>query len=165
MPEQKQERPRLLNILAVLLLFQTPLIVFLGLSVLTDHWTFLYSWSFFWEDLREAFSMMIITPGEVVGDEILLFNVLAFFLLVLGASASLFAGLTFNSGRPITWIMGLFAQIATLVAGIGLYLIHTPPQAYWLIVIGILMVLYLNYGSVRQWFLHAAPIREESLHG
>lgn len=160
MPEQKKERPRLLTLLTFLLLLQAPVIVFLGLNLLTRHWTFLFSWSIFWEDVREAFSLVVNTPGELVVDEILIYEALAFILLLLGGSAALFAGLTFNGGKLISWILSLFAQIATLVAGIGLYVISSPSQAYWLIAIGILMVLYLNYGSVRQWFLQSAPIRE-----
>lgn len=160
MTEQKKERPRLLTLLTFLLLLQAPVIVFLGLNLLTRHWTFLFSWTIFWEDIREAFSLMVNTPGEISGDEILFYEAIAFILLLLGAIAAIFAGLTFNGGKPISWILSLFAQIATLVAGIGLYLILSPAQAYWLIAIGILMVLYLNYGSVRQWFLQSAVIRE-----
>jgi len=42
-----------------------------------------------------------------------------------------------------------------LVAGIGLYWLFQPSQSYWLMAIGVLMVLYLNYGDVRQWFLQS----------
>ena len=40
-----------------------------------------------------------------------------------------------------------------LLTGIGLYFVHKPNPSYWLIGIGILMVLYLNNADVRQWFL------------
>ncbi len=149
----KTQRPRLITMLTIFLLLQIPLIVFLGLNLLTQHWTFLVSLSVLWEDIQEAFRLMLATPGEIVGDEILFFNLLGFFVLLMGAGAALFAGLTFHRGRPMAWIMSLFAQIATLMAGIGLYFVHQPVQSYWLIAIGILMVLYLNYAEVRQWFL------------
>jgi hypothetical protein len=61
-------------------------------------------------------------------------------------------------------VLSLTAQIGTLLAGIGLYVIYSPAQAYWLIGIGILMVLYLNYGDVRQWFLQSDNIIQEEFN-
>jgi hypothetical protein len=164
MSEQKQERPRLITLLTLLLLLQGPLILIVGLNLLTDHWTFLFSWSLFWAELQEAFFLVISTPGEIRADEILFYNVVGFAILVLAALASFFSGVTFNRGAAISWIMGLVSQIATLVTGIGLYLIYKPSHAYWLLVIGILMVLYLNYDDVRQWFLQTEAVRTEEMH-
>jgi hypothetical protein len=152
-PDEEGQRPRLVRLLTILLFMQVPLVIFLGLNLLTEHWTFLVSISVFWEDLQEAFRLMLATPGKIVGDEILFFNLLGFFMLLWGSGAALFAGLTFHRGRPMAWIMSLFAQIATLLTGCGLYFVHQPSQSYWLIAIGILMVLYLNFSDVRQWFL------------
>jgi hypothetical protein len=146
-------RPRLITLLTILLLLQVPALVTLGLNLLTQHWAFLTSLSVLWEDIQAAFRLTLATPGELVGDEILSFKVIAFIVLLVGAAAALFAGVSFHRGRPIAWIMSLLAQIATLVAGIGLYFIYQPDQSFVLIGFGILMVLYLNYGDVRQWFL------------
>lgn len=152
-PGEESHRPRLVTLLTILLLLQVPLLIFLGLNILTQHWTFLVSISVFWADIQEAFRLMLATPGEIVGDEILFFNLLGFFILLLGAGGAFFAGLAFRRGRPIAWIMSLFAQIATLVSGVGLYFVYQPNQSYWLIAVGILMVFYLNFAEVRQWFL------------
>jgi hypothetical protein len=73
------------------------------------------------------------------------------------------AGLIFYRGKPTAWILGLLAQIGTLVSGLALYFLHQPSQAYWLLVLGIIMVMYLNYGDVRQWFLQADEALEEGL--
>lgn len=74
------------------------------------------------------------------------------------------AGLTFYRGKAVTWILSLVAQIGTLLCGLGLYFISRPPQAYWLLVVGIIMVLYLNYGEVRQWFLQSEVEEEEGAY-
>lgn len=161
MPKQKHERPRLITILSVFLILQAPLIIFLGLNVLTDHWTFLYSWPDFWQAFQEAFSLVLQTPGEVATDEILFYNVLAFAVLTASAILALIAGLTFNRGGALAWIISLLAQIGTLLVGIGLYLLHRPYQTYWLLAIGVLMVLYLNYGDVRLWFLQSELADQE----
>jgi len=153
MPKEKQARPRIINLLTVFLLLQTPLMVFLGLNILTDHWSFLGSWSVFWAEFEQAFILVIQTPGEFSNGEALFFEVLVFAVLVLSAIISLLAGLTFSKGKAVTWIMSLMAQIGALSCGIALYLISQPPQAYWLLFGGIIMVMYLNYGDVRQWFL------------
>lgn len=155
MTDKKPQRPRLISLLTIFLFFQVPAVIFLGLNLLTHHWTFLTSVSVLWEDVNEAFRLVMETPGKIVGDEILFYNLLGFFLLLLGSSAALFSGLTFHRGRPMAWIMSLFAQIATLMTGIGLYFVYHPNQSYWLIAIGILMVLYLNNADVRQWFLQS----------
>src|SRR6056297_2939484 len=107
----KIHKPRLISLLTVFLLLQVPGLVFVGLNLLTKHWTFLVSFSVLWADIQEAFRLALETPGEVVGDEILLFNLIGFFVLLLGSGAALFAGLTFRRGRPMAWIMSLFAQI------------------------------------------------------
>jgi hypothetical protein len=164
MSEKKQERPRLITLLTLLLLLQGPLILIVGLNLLTDHWTFLFSWSSFWAELQEAFFLVISTPGEIGADEVLFYNVVAFSILVLAAIASFFSGLTFNRGAAISWIMSLVSQIATLMTGIGLYLIYKPSQAYWMLVIGTLMVLYLNYDDVRQWFLRTEAVWTEETY-
>ena len=165
MPKYHQKRPRLITLLAVLLIIQSLVIIFLGLNLLTNRWTFLLSWSILWEDLKESFSLILKTPGILERDEILFYHVLAFGLLLMGAGASLFAGLSFHRGGSISWIMSLFAQIATLLSGIGLYLLRRPSQSYWLIALGILMVLYLNYGDVRQWFLQSELTAMEESDG
>ena len=154
MPSRKNlTRPRLITLLTVFLLLQVPALVAIGLNILTQHWSFLTSLSVLWKDIQTAFRLTWETPGELVGDEILSFKIIGFFVLLLGAAAALLAGLAFHRGRPITWIASLIAQIATLVVGIGLYFIYQPDQSYGLIAIGILMVFYLNDGGVRQWFL------------
>ena len=158
MTDQKQERPRLITLLTILLLLQALLLLFLGLNLMADHWTFLLSWNVFMRELGDDFQLVLNTPGEIARDEILFYNSVAFVILVIAASVSLIAGITFNRGGAMTWILSQIAQIATLVTGIGLYLIHRPSQAYWLMAIGVLMVLYLNYGDVRQWFLQGKEI-------
>jgi hypothetical protein len=164
MPKEKQARPRLITLLTFLLLLQTPVLVFLGLNLLTDHWSFLGSWPMFWEELETAFLHVINTPGELVGEEVLLYEVLAFAVLVISAAASLVAGFTFPQGKPVSWILSLIAQIGVLLCGIALYFISRPPQAYWLLGVGIIMVLYLNYGHVRQWFLQPEEHALEEAH-
>jgi len=153
MPKEKQRRPRLISILTILLLLQAPLLILLGLNLLKDHWSFLKSWPMSWAEIKSAFSMIVETPGELAHDVTLIFDMVAFFVLVSAAGVSLLAGLTFPRGKPIAWILGLLTQIGTLISGIGLYFIHRPPQAYWLLGVGVIMVLYLNYKNVRQWFL------------
>lgn len=153
MPKEKQARPRLITLLTILLFLQTPLMIFLGLNLLTDHWSFLGSWPVFWDELQGAFSLFLHTPGELVGEEVLFYEVVAFAVLVISAAVSLVASLTFPRGRALAWILSLIPQIGALLCGIALYFISRPPQAYWLLVVGIIMVLYLNYGDVRQWFL------------
>ncbi|MFW5714724.1 MAG: hypothetical protein ACOCYU_08635 [Brevefilum sp.] len=161
--EPKSQKPRLIKLLTVFLLLQVPGLIFIGLNLLTQHWTFLLDFSVLWEDIREAFQLALATPGDVVGDEILLFSLIGFFVLLLGAGAALYAALTFRRGRPMAWIMSLVAQNAVLVTGIGLYFVYQPNQSYWLIAIGIFMVLYLNNAEVRQWFLRSWA--GEELHG
>lgn len=153
MPREKQARPRIIYLLMIFLLLQTPLMIILGLNILTDHWSFLGSWSVFWTEFEQAFILVIQTPGEFSNGEALFFEVIVFAILVLAASISLLAGLTFSKGKAVTWIMSLMAQIGALSCGIALYLISQPPQAYWLLAGGIIMVMYLNYSDVRQWFL------------
>ncbi len=160
MTSQKNHKPRLIALLTFFLFLQVPVILFLGLNLLTHHWAFLVSYRVLWEDIQAAFSLALETPGELVEDEILFFNLLSFLLLLFGSAAALLAGFNFRRGRPMAWIMSLFAQVATLLTGIGLYFVHQPNQAYWLIAIGILMVLYLNNAEVRQWFLQ---IRERGV--
>ena len=150
---KKTQRPRLITMLTLFLFLQIPVIIFLGLNLLTQHWGFLVSLSVLWKDIQDAFRLALETPGEVVADEILFFNLLGFFILLLGSGSALIAGVTFHRGRPLAWILSLFAQIATLLAGIGLYFVHQPSQSYGLMAIGILMVVYLNNVDVRQWFL------------
>lgn len=164
MAETKQERPRMITLLTVLLLLETLLILFLGLNLLTDHWTFLFSWPVFREEMQQAYFMVISTPGEMEGDEILFYNVIAFAVLTISAGSTLISGLSFRSGGAVSWIMGLLGQIGLLMTGIGLYFIYRPSQAYWLLVAGILMVLYLNYEDVRQWFLQSEQMAQEELN-
>lgn len=152
MSVENKEKPRLIVILTVLLFLQAPLVVFLGLNLLTEHWTFLISWDVFWSDIQEAFSLVMHTPGVVEGDETLFYSVTAFAILLVAAATALISGILFNRGGVFPWILSLIAQISTLIAGIGLYILFSPSQSYWLIAIGILMVLYLNYGDVREWF-------------
>ncbi len=144
---------RLVTILSFLLLLQTPLLVFLGLNLLTNNWFFLTSWQNFWQAFVSAFQIARETPGEFVKGEALFYNFIAFIFLVFSAGISFAAGLTFSRVKTGVWIMALLAQIGTLITGIGLYIIHRPPHAYWLIVIGVIMVLYLNYREIRHWFL------------
>jgi hypothetical protein len=160
MPKEKQRRPRLVSILTILLLLQTPLLIFLGLNLLTDHWSFLTSWPLFWAELQAAFKLVVETPGELAQDEVLIFDLVAFLVLLIAAGAALVAGLTFPRGKAVAWIFGLLAQIGTLISGIGLYFIYRPSQAYWLLVVGVTMVLYLNYKNVRQWFLQPEDDQE-----
>ena len=149
----KSQRPRLITMLTFFLFLQIPVIIFLGLNLLTQNWKFLVSLSVLWEDIRAAFRLALETPGKMVDDEILFFNLLGFFILLLGSGAALLAGVSFHRGRPMAWILSLFAQIATLLTGIALYFVHQPSQSYGLIAVGILMVLFLNNVDVRQWFL------------
>lgn len=165
MAVKEQERPRLIAILSVLLLLQAPLILFLGLNLLTNHWTFLISWSVFWDDVREAFALMLETPGTTLAQEIPIFDLVGFAILLFSAAVSIIAGLTFRKGAAFSWVLSLIAQIGTLVTGIGLYLIHKPSQGYWLMGIGLLMVVYLNYANVRRWFLQSRVIPEGGNNG
>jgi len=165
MAVKRQERPRLISILSVLLVLQAPLILFLGLNLLTNHWTFLISWSVFWEDVREAFALMLATPGVTVVNEVPLFDLVGFAILLFSAAASIIAGLTFRKGGAFSWVLSLIAQIGTLVTAIGLYFIHNPSQAYWLMGIGLLMVIYLNYSNVRRWFLQSRVAQEGGMNG
>ena len=163
--EKKQERPRLIDILAIVLLLQAPVLVFFGLNLLTNHWTFLYSWTVFWQDISDAFAGVMNTPGEIQRSEVVLYDAVGFGVLAFSAGTALFAGLRFKHGSVFVWVMSLVTQIGTLVTGIGLYVIHRPSQAYWIMAVGILMVLYLNYEEVRQWFLQTeAPVKREG-HG
>ncbi len=150
-----QEKPRLIGILTALLILQAPLILFLGLNLVTQHWTFLISWDVFWSDMQEALSLVTNTPGVVEGDEVLLYSVIAFAVLTFSAAVVLLAGLLFARRGVFPWILSLIGQIGTLVTGIGLYFVYKPSQSYWLMGVGILMVLYLNYGDVRTWFIHS----------
>jgi len=153
--DKRKQRPRLIALLTVFLLLQSPALIFIGLNLLTQNWTFLTSLSVFSADFRSAFRLGLETAEELVRDEVLIHNVMGFFVLLMGSGSALFAGLSFPRGRPMAWIMSLVTQIAVLVTGIGLYFVYQPNQSYWLILIGILMVLYLNYGDVRQWFLQS----------
>ena len=164
MPKDTQLRPRLIPILTVLLIIQTPLLIFLGLNLLTNRWSFLTSWPRFWAELRVAFTLILQTPGEYASDEILFYDVIMFAVLEVSAAVSLLAGLTFYRGKAVAWMMGLVAQIGTLAVGLSLFFIYQPPQAYWLMVLGIIMVMYLNYGEVRHWFLQPNEDSEESAH-
>ncbi len=163
MPKETQSRPRLTALLTVLLLMQAPLLVFLGLNLLTNQWTFLTSWSSFWAEFEAAFTL-VQSPGQIAADDVLFYDVIAFAVLASSAAMVLIAGVTFHRGVAISWVLGLLAQIGTLVSGLGLYFIHKPPQAYWLLVMGVVMVLYLNYGDVSQWFLQPAASAEEDLY-
>jgi hypothetical protein len=153
MPTEKQTRPPLITILTILLVVQTPILIFLALNLLTDRWSFLASWSAFWIELKTAAAIVLATPGEFVHDEVLVYDIIAFVILIISGVTSFLSGLTFTRGRAISWILSLMAQIGTLLSAVGLYIIHQSSQAYWLLLIGIIMVLYLNYGEVRQWFL------------
>lgn len=164
MPKEKQLRPRLIPILTVLLVVQAPILIFLGLNLLTNRWSFLTSWPLFWSEFQAAFELVLQTPGEHARDEILFYDVLIFAVLEVSAAVSLLAGLTFYRGKAITWMLGLMAQIGTLLSGLVLYFLNRPPQAYWLMVLGISMVMYLNYGDVRQWFLQSENDLEEGVH-
>jgi hypothetical protein len=161
MPKQKQRRPRLISILTIFLLLQAPLLIFLGLNLLTNRWSFLTSWPLFWTEIQAAFSIVVETPGELAQDEVMIYSMIAFFILESSAAISLLAGLSFPRGKATAWILGLMAQIGTLMSGIGLYFVRRPPQAYWLLVVGVVMVLYLNYKDVRQWFLQPEEDQEE----
>lgn len=163
MPKEKQHRPRLIPILTVLLVLQLPVLTFLGLNLLTNRWSFLRSWPRFWLEFRGALALFLQTPGEYARDEILFYDVMLFAVLESAGVLALLAGLIFYRGKPIAWILGLLAQIGTLVSGLALYFLHQPSQAYWLLVLGIIMVMYLNYGDVRQWFLQADEALEEGL--
>ncbi len=153
MPEHKQTHPRLITLMIVLLLLQGPVLLFLALNLLTEHWSFLFSWPVFITELERAFSLVVSTPGELVEDAILFYNMVAFGILSVAAVIAVFSGLTIRRGGALSWIMGLIAQIATLMTAIWLYMIYKPAQAFWLMGIGILMVLYLNNADVRQWLL------------
>lgn len=161
MAKEKQLRPRLIAILTVLLILQAPLLVFLGLNLITDRWAFLTSWDRFWAELQAAFVLVSQTPGTAARDELLVYDVISFAILAVSAGLALVAGVTFLRGKAINWILGLMAQIGTLASGLSLYFIHQPPQAYWLLAVGIIMVLYLNYGEVRQWFLQQEETEAE----
>ncbi len=160
MPEQKQERPRLIPLLVILLLIQVPVLVILSLNLITDQWTFLFSWPVFWEEIKSAFLLVIQFPGEMAEDAYILYSVVAFAVLFIGAGCGLISGILLHKGGVFAWIMGLLAQIITLGTGIVLYIVYQPTQAYWLILIGILMVLYLNDSGVRQWLLQSEELAE-----
>lgn len=165
MPEPKQERPHLIPLLTLLLLIQVPVLLLLGLNLLTDQWTFLFSWRVFSREVSEAFNLMLIHPGEPIEDALLFYNLVAFGVLDLAAACALVSGILLHRGGVFSWIMGLAAQIVTLGIAIFLYLVYQPSQAFWLMAIGIMMVLYLNDGSVRQWLLQSEEYAEEQLHG
>jgi hypothetical protein len=160
MPKVTQARPRLTALLTVLLLLQAPLLVLLGLNLLTNHWAFLTPWPSIWAEL-EAAIMLIQSSGQITLDDVLFYDVIAFAVLVFSAVMALIAGATFHRGQAITWVLGLLTQIGTLVSGLGLYFVHKPSQAYWLLVMGVVMVLYLNYGDLSQWFLRPDTGAEE----
>lgn len=164
MPKENRVRPRLIAILTVLLLLQSLLMLFLGLNLLTDRWAFLSSWSVFWAELQAAVLLAINIPWQFIEDKVLLYYVIAFVILVLASAAALIAGVTFYRGKAVTWILSLVAQIGTLISGLGLYFISRPPQSYWLLLVGVIMVLYLNYGEVRQWFLQSDEEAEEGVY-
>ncbi len=160
MPKETQARPRLTALLTILLLLQAPLLVFLGMNLLTNQWAFLTSWPSFWAEFEAAFTL-VQSSGQITMDEVLFYDVIAFAVLVFSAALALIAGATFHRGVAITWVLGMLAQIGTLVSGLGLYFIHKPSQVYWLLVMGVVMVLYLNYGDVIQWFLQPNTRSEE----
>lgn len=164
MPKEKQLRPRLIPILSVLLILQSPILIFLGINLLTNRWSFLTSWPHFWSEFRMAFELVLQTPGVHTSNEVLLYDVLMFTVLEVSAAVSLLAGLAFYRGRPIAWMLGLVAQIGALSAGLVLFVLNRTPLAYWLLVLGIIMVMYLNYGDVRQWFLQPEENLEEGAH-
>ena len=149
----ENRQPRLVAILAGLLILQTPLLIFLGLNLLNMNWTFLTSWQNFWNSFVSAFQIAWETPGKYVKGENLFYDVIAFLILVLNAGFLFVAGLIFPGGKQGAWILALIGQIGTLTCGIGLYFIHRPSQAYWLIAVGVTMVMYLNYRDVRHWFI------------
>ena len=121
MPKEKQLRPRLIHILTVLLILQSPILIFLGINLLTKQWSFLASWPRFWSEFRMAFELVLQTPGEHTSNEVLLYDVLIFTVLEVSAAVSLLAGLAFYRGRAISWMLGLVAQIGTLSAGLVLF--------------------------------------------
>jgi hypothetical protein len=164
MIKEKQVKPRLVSSLTVLLILQAPLLIFLGLNLLTARWEFLMSWQQFWAELKDAYFLIIDTPGVFARDEVLFYDALAFATLLLSAGLALVAGLTFYRGRSVTLMIGLMAQIGTLISGLGLYFLQRPPQAYWLLAMGIIMVLYLNYREVYQWFLKDTTEIDGDLH-
>lgn len=165
MPDKKVNRPNLITILTILLLLQAPLVLFLGLNLVTNHWTFLISWPVFIEDLLESYGLFLHTPLQIEGGEAIFFKVLALAILVVGAVSAVVAAILFQRGGALAWILSLFAQIAILTTGIGLFFLKNLTQAPWLMAVGILMVLYLNYGEVREWFLRADPDEMEPQNG
>jgi hypothetical protein len=165
MSKNKHVQPRLITFLTILLLLQAPVILLLGLNLLTQHWSFLTSWSILQSDIQTAFSLVVRTPGQITANGAMFYDVFAFVILVIAAVTSLIAGILFSGGKAFTWILSLIVQIGTLISGIGLFVIHRPPQAYWLMLIGIIMVLYLNYEDVRDWFLQSQTSAEEQTYG
>lgn len=160
MPKDKQERPRLILIISTLLLLQAPIMIALGLNFFRENWSFLNSWAAFWEELQTTFLLVIQAFGDLSGDQFLLYDMVIFTILVISSGIALVAGLTFSRGKPIIWILSLGAQIGALICGIGLYLLYRHPLGYWLLLIGIIMVLYLNYSDVRHWFLQSETSAE-----
>lgn len=165
MPKELNTRPRIVKLLNFFLFLQMPVMVLIGLNLLTDHWSFLGSWPVFWDELKTAYLLVIQTPGELINGETLFYEVVAFAVLVFSAATALIAGMIFPRGKPTAWILSLIAQIYALLCGIALYLISRPSQAYWLIAVGIIMVMYLNYAEVRQWFLHTDEQFSEDARG
>lgn len=159
--KEKHPRPRLIPTMMVLLILEFPFLIFMGLNLLTNRWSFLTSWTLFWMQFQEAFSLFLKTPGEYVRDEILFFDVLLFAVLVVSGALALMAGLTLSYRRKMSWILGVLAQIGTLVVGLSLHFMHQTTQAYWLMAFGIMMVLHLNFGDIREWFVKPIDDLEE----
>ena len=146
-------QPRLVVILSILLILQAPLLIIFGLNLLNNDWLFLTSWQNLWQSFSSAFQIARETPDEFVKGEALFYNFIAFLILVFNAGISFAAGLIFPSKKPGAWVMALLAQIGTLITGIGMYFIHHPPQANRLMVVGVIMVMYLNSQDIRHWFM------------
>jgi hypothetical protein len=163
--EIRQKKPRLVPLLGIFLLLEAVVLVIIGLNLFTDDFAFLGSWNTFTAALREAFQLVTGTPGDIESSETLLYDVIAAVILVITAGASLIAGGLFFRASAFAWILSLLVQISTLILGIALYWIYKPNQVYALLVVGALMVFYLNNTDVREWFLYPESPAEEGRNG
>ncbi len=146
-------KPVLVNRLAVLLMIQAALLLVIGLSLMTHNLTFLRSWSVFVEAFQTAWHFLIGTPEVVELQETLLYDAVAFIGLILTALLSLLTGIVFFRARAFAWVLSQVDQILTLIIALAIYLIYGQVQAYFLMVIGIFMVVFLNNADIRVWFL------------
>ncbi len=162
--ETKRIKPRLVKILAVFLFLETPILLALGLNLFTENWAFLRSWTVLMDDVAQAFRLVTSTPGSVEMGETLFYGVIAAVVLTFAAAGSLLSGFLFLRSGAFAWILSLMVQIVSLLTGLILYFLYEPVQSYALMIVGVFMVLYLNYNDVRIWFLQSERERDRENH-